>query len=103
MSSQKILNELKLAVEDNDVKAIQHTMFGLRELRDANGYLPDKIAFGIIDFLRRDEINASPLARKILNHFEFEAPYISLRAKNQCSGYLLRYGATTLRMFTVYN
>ena len=98
-----MLDELDKAIKADDTDAVRQALFELSGMCDANGELPDKIAVEIIDRLRQDNIRSFPLARHVLNYFEFDAPYISPRAKNRCNGFLLVFGSTTLRMFTVFN
>lgn len=87
-----MFNELEMAIEADDAAAVQQAIFDLSKLRDASVYLPDDIAIGIIDILRRDEMKTSPLAGHVLNYFEYEAPNISPKAKKRCIGYLSVWG-----------
>ena len=87
-----MITELEDAINANDAKALQSAIFNLSDMRNPNGLLPDEFAFEIIDILRRDEMKTSPLAGHLLNYFEFEAPYISSKAKDRCVGFLNAWG-----------
>jgi len=87
-----MLNELKDAIKSNDEKAVQDAIFNLDHFGNYSNVIPDDIPLGLLDILRNDEMKSSPLAGYILNFFEFEASYLSAKAKDRCAGFLNAWG-----------
>jgi hypothetical protein len=84
----EMLKELEKSIKANDEKAVQDAIFNLGHFGNYPDSIPDEIPFGLIDILRKNEMKSSPLAGYILNYFEFEASYLSEKAKGRCVGFL---------------
>ncbi len=87
-----MLEKLEAAINAGSTEGVEQAVFDLGNLRGTQGLIPDEIAFSIIDILRRDDMKTSPLAGHIFNFFEFEASYISSKAKDRCKGFLNAWG-----------
>lgn len=83
---------LEKALANGDPSAVQEAIFNLGALAQRQKVVPDEVAFYVIDVLRRDSMKASNLGGHVLNFFEFEAPYLSFKAKERCRAFLREYG-----------
>ena len=88
-----MFKELENAIENNNPAEVEDAVFNFMDYRGTvDGFLPNEIAFKILDLLKLDEMKTSELAAHLLNYFEFEAKHLSPKAKDRCVGFLNAWG-----------
>ena len=92
MSSETAFAKLLGCIAANDSDGTQKATFELGAVHNRSKQIPDDIVERILTLLRSERMYKSPLAAHLLNFFEFEAPYLSDRAKSLCIGFLNAHG-----------
>jgi len=92
MSIETAFAQLLGCIAANDADGVQKAIFDLGAIHNGIKQIPDDVVERILTLLRSERMYKSHHSGHILNFFEFEAPYLSDRAKNLCIGFLNAHG-----------